>query len=403
MAFKIRIVKNSGELFLDKLFESEKVTIGRQDDNDIELKDNFISRYHAEIRESDGTYLLVSKASTWTYLEDEQLTKNVPIKIADSSHIRVPGFSIFFEKIAEVANDNARNLTEGMAPDIEYSADATINSALLAFMLRERYNDIVNKPKEERIRILEAALMQNGGAFTLDNEKRETFFFTLTRFRSNNISKAADEWSKTKLNQKAYDDLTSLSQTFAKTYTLDCEKKTGEFSNRLKEIVIILIDNFFNSLCTYRELQQEFDVGATRYFNLESNPVKIANSKESLYEYLLNPEKADITKVKENLNDVHRDITVHQMAVLKGLKKSLKELLHEMSPGVLAKEANVEVEKSDYKKIWDKFIGKDQTSIWNRYIEKYTELSENETRTFNLVVKKFQQDYYSQIGKVRKK
>jgi len=98
MPIKLQVVKedDDGEP-ADYLFEQDRITIGRGSNNDLTLPDQKVSTEHAEIRNDEGTYLLLDRDSkNKTFVNGRRVGEAEPYTLSSGDVFRVGDFKIEF-------------------------------------------------------------------------------------------------------------------------------------------------------------------------------------------------------------------------------------------------------------------------------------------------------------------
>jgi predicted component of type VI protein secretion system len=84
------------------LFDADRVTIGRGEENHLTLPDpkRVVSTEHAMVRREDGTYRLVDRGSkNFTYVGDRRVTSRSPYELSDGDVFRIGDFRITFHAL----------------------------------------------------------------------------------------------------------------------------------------------------------------------------------------------------------------------------------------------------------------------------------------------------------------
>ena len=124
-----------------------------------------------------------------------------------------------------------------------------------------------------------------------------------------------------------------------------------------------------------RSFEDKFSAKVTKFFGLETNPLKHALTPAQAGKYLLDwTEPRDAEKIKTSLEDTLRDLTAHQLGVLAGAQHVVKSLLGKLDPATFEKDA----------KGWT--AAKSKASAWDAFRAAYRDLQENESKLFNEVV-----------------
>lgn len=125
-----------------------------------------------------------------------------------------------------------------------------------------------------------------------------------------------------------------------------------------------------------RAFEEKFSAKVTRFFGLESNPLKHALNATQAGRYLLDwTEPRDAERIKTSLETTLRDLTAHQLGVLAGAQHVAKAILARLDPAALEKESGGG---------WLAVSAK--ARAWDHYVATFKDLAENETKLFNDVV-----------------
>ncbi|MBX3465628.1 MAG: FHA domain-containing protein [Planctomycetes bacterium] len=125
-----------------------------------------------------------------------------------------------------------------------------------------------------------------------------------------------------------------------------------------------------------RAFEEKFSAKVTRFFGLESNPLKHALTATQAGRYLLDwSEPRDAERIKTSLEATLRDLTSHQLGVLAGAQHVARAILARLDPAGLEKESGG---------AWLAMSAK--ARAWDHYVATFKDLSENEAKLFNDVV-----------------
>lgn len=159
---------------------------------------------------------------------------------------------------------------------------------------------------------------------------------------------------------------------------------------RLARVVPLLLDGLGALLAGRREFEVAYDASATRYHGLGANRVKLrATGQEggSVAAYLFDPD-ACVThdEAEAALREATEDCLRHQLGLLHGLKRCMREALEEINPQrVEAEVQGKEVKVGPLSIPMKGFSGKQ--SAWRHYAEKYARLAEMDEATFNRLLR----------------
>ncbi len=159
---------------------------------------------------------------------------------------------------------------------------------------------------------------------------------------------------------------------------------------RLARVVPLLLDGLGALLAGRREFEVAYDASATRYHGLGANRVKLrATGQEegSVAAYLLDPESCPThEEAEEAVRESTEDCLRHQLGLLHGLKRCVREALEEIDPRRVEAEVQGKEVKVGPLSIPLKSIPGRQ-SAWRHYVEKYARLAEMDEATFNRLLR----------------
>ncbi len=164
----------------------------------------------------------------------------------------------------------------------------------------------------------------------------------------------------------------------------------AQAGERLARVVPLLIDGLAALLAGRREFEVAYDASATRYHGLGANRVKLrATGQEAgtVAGYLFDPECCPThEEAEEALRESTEDCLRHQLGLLHGLKRCVREALAEVDPARVEAEAQGKEVKLGPLSIPVRSIPGKQ-SAWRVYVEKYAHLAEMDEATFNRLLR----------------
>lgn len=116
MPVKLQVVKEGADADdpADYLFEQDRITIGRGQNNDLTLPDQKVSAEHAEIRIDGGTYLLLDRDSkNNTYVDGRQVGEDEPYVLRSGDVFRVGDFRVEFAPLFMPSSEQTAYAEEG--------------------------------------------------------------------------------------------------------------------------------------------------------------------------------------------------------------------------------------------------------------------------------------------------
>ncbi|MBI3595524.1 MAG: type VI secretion system-associated FHA domain protein TagH [Nitrospirae bacterium] len=400
----------------ERSYCKDVIQIGRQDSSDVQLRDTrrLISGRHAEIRNKDRKFILVDVGSkNGTHLNGQRLIVGKEYLLDQEDRITIGDFIIQCYPL---------DPTEGQPPAAEIRADSMTTSIpnvkqealeLIETLHRTYWEHIEADSKERKSLLMEAirkALrdLDEVGAKRMLNlvESR----FPEPEYQQQKILQGSSNQSmecstnEYELWKTAFQGVLKIAgRYFHELDTLKSPQAISELIERLDRILAMMLGCLANSIKGRKQFEQEFDVEATRIFSWKPNPIKLAEGDREIGEYLLNWRKGKpLDKVVSDLEDAFTDLALHQMGLMAGFKEGLRGLLKEMDPGSLEAEAQASPFTLGPFKIPCRFRPLLSWAAWNRFKERYRELSEKEVKTFETIWGPFFAKGYMSVQKRKK-
>jgi predicted component of type VI protein secretion system len=335
MPIKLQVVKDDadGEP-ADYLFEQDRITIGRGSNNDLTLPDQKVSTEHAEIRNEEGTYLLVDRDSkNKTYVDGRRVGEAEPYTLSSGDVFRVGDFKIEFVPLFMPSSE-----TTAYAEDEEDANPFGRHVSQLAGALEGLAETYKFTPPEERDASFAAAVEEH-----LDPEVAE----------EEGVQRALEALGAAPRAESAGRGSAAADDTATST-VLD---------SLLKSVVrMISIPNYF-----WREF-----AGSDLNHPPEKQVLYDADA-DDLRAHLLADDITDAERKERlrHLADAVESLVTHNMAMLAGYKKSVmagsKKLLRRLNPS----DAVDEAEKGG---MMDTFFGGGNTSELERLERRWRDL-----------------------------
>ena len=294
----------------DYLFEQDRITIGRGNNNDLTLPDQKVSTDHAEIRHEEGTYLLNDRDSkNKTYVDGRRVGETEPYVLESGDVFRVGDFKIEFAPL--------------FMPSSEQTAYA-----------KEREDD---NPFGKEARRLASAL--EGLA--------ETYKFVPEDERDESVAAAVEEHLDPEITgeegvQRALELLASGASSEGKQGGIQSSgvDETGEAA----PVLDTLLESVSRMIRIPNHFWREF-TGETLNHPPEKEALYDADADE-LRERLLgnHVSEADRRERLAHLSEAVDSLVAHNMAMLAGYKKSVmvgsEELLRRVNPTQAVRETD---------------------------------------------------------------
>jgi len=169
---------------------------------------------------------------------------------------------------------------------------------------------------------------------------------------------------------------------------LEWQARAGE---RLADVVDLLLEGLTALLQGRREFEVAQDASATRFHGLGTNRVKLrATGQEpgSLLDYLLDPVTCpDSAEALGALHEATEDCLRHQIGLLHGLKRCVREVLREVDPKRLEQEVSGGNVKLGPLALARKNLPGAKQNAWRAYVDKYQQLAAMDEGTFNKLLR----------------
>jgi len=139
---KAFLIVNGADIFP---LEKKVINIGRMEDNDIVLPNAHISRYHAQLRAGEGSFLLVDLNSTsGTSINGEKITRKV---LAPGDVISMAGIPIIYGQTAGPEKLGGREAEPPRLQDLDSPTLGITDSVDLASI--DHYLEMFDTSEEE--------------------------------------------------------------------------------------------------------------------------------------------------------------------------------------------------------------------------------------------------------------
>ena len=173
---------------------------------------------------------------------------------------------------------------------------------------------------------------------------------------------------------------------------------------RIDQVLQVVFAGLADAVRGRREFQREFEVEATRILDWAPNPIKHADNAKEIASLLLDPRSQGLPEeqAKTFLQEAFQDLTLHQLGMMAGFRECVRGLLKEFDPVLLTKG---EKGKSIRKGLG--LLGgtgtRTDAAAWQRFLEKYRQLTEEEVRVFEKILAPHFAKGYLAIQKTRRR
>ncbi|MFB6232272.1 MAG: FHA domain-containing protein [Salinibacter sp.] len=353
MPVKLRVVNTETEADdpSEYLFDQDRVTIGRDSENDLTLPDphRIVSKEHAVIRKEGGTYQLVDRGSkNFTYLHDQRLTAGDPYELAEGDIFSIGNFEITFvptgppfpspatdETVfaADFSNpfaDPAQNLSEALANLIEtYEQEAPQRREdALKDAFRRTDTELENHEAVRRVLDLLGVPPSSTASSPASSED--------TPARSSSSSPSAEAPPDTESQRPS----SPASASSPSTPSVRAE------NDAIDEVLDTLVEALSRIIGIPWQFRHEF-IGQTIMQSAETDFL-YSGDASTMKDHLLDPSISQDERRKrlDHVEDAAEALAVHQVAMLNGYKASVtkgaEELMDRLNPEVYRAEITEE-------------------------------------------------------------
>lgn len=376
----------------ERSFDQENVGIGRQDVNEVQLRDarRLVSSRHAEIRQVNGQAFLVDVGSkNGTLLNDRAVISGHEYPLHANDRIAIGDFVLCFRpaEVLGVARPPSDEHEVTGSPD---QTEETLDEVLAE--LHALYWEHAGRDPEERKAMFVQALRSSLG--DLDSAMASAVLDRVAvRFPDPGYQRErlAHTTRSGETPNSSPDDLLAARAAHRRLvawvarYVDVGDVKPGmsldPLLDRLEKAFAVMIDGLADAVKGRSSFEREFDAQSTRIFSWKANPIKLADSARDIGAYLLDWRRAESAdRVAADLEEVFTDLALHQMGLMAGLKESLRGLLAELDPVSLETEArNASFGVGSVRPFG-------AAAAWQRFKDLHRELTEEEVKTFETIL-----------------
>lgn len=256
---KLRIATNAeGDVF-ELVLKKSKYRVGRRFDNDLRIKETYVSAYHAEIhKDQAGNYTLVdTDSSNGTFVNGNRLTGSTPVPIHEGDSIKFGMLKVAVVKHVDtgpkvVALDHRDSATQAVAPTQPLKSTAPVQAPQPGTGAADKTGPFPPASSFSASTSKEAAILKDEG---VDDVAQLTLKFAAVRKERDTLRReVADLQKKTRsLEQERKDQVSSLEREIreqkdqaekvqkerkssSETDAKEISRITGEFKNRETEL-----------------------------------------------------------------------------------------------------------------------------------------------------------------------
>ena len=396
------------------VFDQPVVTIGRAAAADLVLKDpqRMVSSRHGEIRRRGSSWILVDLGSTnGTQLNEIRLTARNEYGLNDGDRITLGDFLLTFKGVVP-----PQEVSRASQPvDAQPIPGDEIQT--LRYLLRRAYADSECVSAESRHEHVQKLLRQSVGH--LDRQSLQLRLDSLKRSLSDApVSVEMERQSRPivpppasvlsprrEKSALAASDFRGLAEAFFGDLEQPLSRaQSDQVVRRIEQVLHVVFAGLADAVKGRREFQREFEVEATRILDWAPNPIKHAETAGEIASLLLDPRSQGLPEeqAKAYLQEVFQDLTLHQLGLMAGFRECVRGLLKEFDPALLTKGEKGKSIGKGLGLLGGKGVRTD-AAAWQRFLEKYRQLTEEEVRVFEQILAPHFAKGYLSIQKTRRR
>lgn len=391
----------------ERVFDQPIVTIGRAATADVVIKDpqRMVSSRHGEIRRRGSSWVLIDLGSTnGTELNEIRLTARNEYGLKDGDRIKLGDILLTFK--AAIPPQEASSASR---PDHAQRS--------LLYLLRRAYADSDCVDAESRHKHVEKILRRTVGR--LDRQSLQARLDSLKRSlldapvsvgperRSRPVAPPPPSISppRREKGNLTTSDFPGLAQAFFGDLEQPLSRaQLDQVVCRIEQVLQVVFVGLADAVKGRREFQREFEVEATRILDWAPNPIKHAETAGEIASLLLDPRSPGLPEeqAKASLQEVFQDLTLHQLGLMAGFRECVRGLLKEFDPVLLTKGEKGKSIGKGLGLLGGKGVRTD-AAAWQRFLEKYRQLTEEEVRVFEQILAPHFAKGYLSIQKTRRR
>lgn len=416
LIIQLRLGQEGGESS-ERVFDQQVVTIGRAATADLVLIDprRMVSSCHGEIRRRGDSWSVVDLGSTnGTALNEIRLTARNEYALKDGDRITLGNFQLTFKTAVSLPD------ACGASPPGDAQHGGSLSGdeiQALAYSLRRAYADTDYAGAENREDYLRQVLRR--AVESLDRQSVQVRVESLRRILSS-VSGSREPENKPRPvvpslpvppavhpDRGGHDMPDLMDVVRAVLGPLDpplSRSQSDQVVRRIEQVLRVVCAGVADAIKGRREFQREFEVEATRILDWSPNPIKQAETAGEIASLLLDPRSTGVSEeqAKAYLQEVFEDLTLHQLGLMAGFRECVRGLLKEFDPVLLVPGEKKRSAAKGLELLSGKGVRAD-AAAWQRFLEKYRQLTEEEVRVFERILAPHFSTGYLSIQKTRRK
>lgn len=417
MAIKLVINSRSdiaGTKSWERCFDQNAITIGRTTSNDLMLQDpqRVVSSRHAEIRRKPNDCVLVDVGSTnGTRINDQRVVPGKEYPLHEGDQIRIGDFILRFH--LSDSSDSKASPASVLNERFVSSVQDFDSRGALAYRLRCLYAGISQRDPKEREEALCRTLRE--GVRAHDATRAEQLLKDIkSSFSSAGAgphSPAGTPAPESRLpapaigaEEAAYQGCLDIATRYCKDLGLAVSPDfVSKIMQRIDRVLRVTITGLTEAIRGRKQFAREFDVEATHILNWSPNRIKLAEGEQEVGQYLLDPRKEGTgpENAVADLEQVFRDLALHQIGLVAGFQECLRGILKEFDPSTIENEARAKLVRLGPMRLpfWLRLVL--GGTKWRQFQEKHRRFSEEEVKVFEKILAPHFEKGYLAIHKTK--
>ena len=183
---------------------------------------------------------------------------------------------------------------------------------------------------------------------------------------------------------------------FLRAAGVDPARVPPETAAALGDIMRSVVQGLIEVLRARTEIKTEFRMPVTQVKVSENNPLKFAANADDALGNLLGKRNAAYLGPREAFDDAFNDVRFHQLAMLAGVRAGFDNLLNRFDPAQLQELFERQGKRGG-------LFGGGKASYWDRYAERYGEMTADRDETFRrLFGEEFARAYEQQLSVLKR-
>jgi type VI secretion system FHA domain protein len=183
---------------------------------------------------------------------------------------------------------------------------------------------------------------------------------------------------------------------FLRSAGVDPSRVPPETAAALGNIMRSVVQGLIEVLRARTEIKTEFRMPVTQVKVSENNPLKFAANADDAIGNLLGKRNPAYLPPKEAFEDAFNDVRFHQLAMLAGVRAGFDNLMGRFDPAQLQELFERQGKRGG-------LFGGGKASYWERYAERYTEMTADRDETFRrLFGEEFARAYEQQLSVLKR-